>query len=312
MIVRSVSVQQVALSCLLFFSVFQSLSLLFNDLTMLGMLQAFLCGWSAKLLAFPKPAKAAINDKEIIGFIVSTWLLLVAICTSQAATEATTIELWLYTLILCSQVLLIDSPAIKVSVSLMLPGLVASSLIHDSHIAALQSALSIILFLVLTFLVSRHIKHLTQRIKEATTTDPLTGCKNLETFKHELNKGIELLKRYNTPVSAISINMIHVCKKRADLEIFIREVAQICQSRLRQTDILCRLDDKHFVILLPSTEGTNADSVKDDLLLACKAFKFSCLETQKKSEKRKPEFSMETLQFNDSIDREEWLLQISS
>lgn len=92
-------------------------------------------------------------------------------------------------------------------------------------------------------------------------TDPLTGLPNRRFFQQAGNIELDRVQRFGGSASVIILDVDHF-KSVNDTyghalgDEVLRSLAQICQGRLRQTDVLARLGGEEFVVLLP---GTNED-----------------------------------------------------
>jgi len=152
--------------------------------------------------------------------------------------------------------------------------------INTTPMLTFQSMLPLIVFCTVMSVIMRDVKLLSKDLIDAQTMDALTGSLNPSQFKKEIEKCTELRRRYATPVSNISFtfdaqgSLLKTLGQQAHA-LYIKELAQVCQSRLRNTDILCRYSDEFFIILLPSTDIMNADYLAKDLLKSCRAYEFS-------------------------------------
>lgn len=313
MIIRKITIQQAALACLLFFAVFQALNLFLNGEALLALSYIAVGAWISKHLVSSNQGNK-LNNRQSVVILLSIWLLFSYIVSQQSSLSIALIG-WMYLLIICSHILLIDQTLNKVSAALTLPFLLCLYFSSPDSQSTIQYLLSVSVFLVLINLVTRYILALQEDLNIANTKDSLTGCNNLAMLKKEINKAVELQKRYDTAVSAIQIEIHYHFPKRHLLESCIKEVAQICQTRLRQTDTLCRQSDYRFIILLPSTQRNNAASLANDLLEACNAYNFtflsSCADVSDSSTKR-PEFTSSIYEFYDEENSDTWFHQLTS
>jgi diguanylate cyclase (GGDEF)-like protein/PAS domain S-box-containing protein len=100
--------------------------------------------------------------------------------------------------------------------------------------------------------------------------DTLTGLYNRYYFDNELNRLTLLASRSKQKHSLLYIDLDHF-KIINDTEghqtgdIVLKEVSQALSSRLRQSDILCRVGGDEFVILLPETKLKNAMEIGDTI-----------------------------------------------
>ena len=187
--------------------------------------------------------------------------------------------------------------------------------ITTTPILTCQSMLPLIVFVTVISVIMRKIKVLSKDLIDAQTMDALTGSLNPLHFKKEIEKATELHRRYATSVSNLTLtfdaqgSLLNTLGQQAHA-LYIKELAQVCQSRLRNTDILCRYSDVFFIILLPSTDVTNADYLAKDLLKSCKAYDFSCTKENKhlaNSTTSPVNFSYQICELLDNENWESWL-----
>ncbi len=93
--------------------------------------------------------------------------------------------------------------------------------------------------------------------------DPDTGIYNVAYFKPRLKEEIERCKRYDHDLSMILISIdnmkqiVEMCNE-AFVSYLIMKIANILLQATRTTDILCRLDEKRFAVILPHTDESGA------------------------------------------------------
>jgi diguanylate cyclase (GGDEF)-like protein len=101
------------------------------------------------------------------------------------------------------------------------------------------------------------------RLKEAATSDPLTGVGNRRSFDQELSRRVTQLRRYATPCSLLIIDVDYF-KSINDTwghdagDQALISMAKVITGTLRDIDLLFRIGGEEFAALLPETEGTNA------------------------------------------------------
>ncbi len=111
------------------------------------------------------------------------------------------------------------------------------------------------------------------------SSDSLTGCGNIQSLHQEMVRQAELCQRYNVDATAL---VLRVDNWNAALETlgerrandWLRELVSVWNSRMRNTDILCRCRDTQFVMLLPNTSANNAVRLEEDLLRASEVYEF--------------------------------------
>lgn len=101
-------------------------------------------------------------------------------------------------------------------------------------------------------------------------TDALTGIYNRRKFFELAENEFERARRYEHPLSAIMMD-IDLFKNVNDTyghavgDIVLKEIAQICQHKLRKIDILARYGGEEFVALLPETNSQKAGILAERL-----------------------------------------------
>ncbi len=128
-------------------------------------------------------------------------------------------------------------------------------------------------------LLVRRVAALDRMLERSVTTDPVTGFGNIELLRIEMEKAIEMKRRYQIQSAAVMLvfnNHAECVSKHGDSKTndLLRELAQVWSSRLRNTDILCRYADNSFVCLLVNTGVENAVYLAEDLVRASEAYDY--------------------------------------
>ena len=121
-----------------------------------------------------------------------------------------------------------------------------------------------------------------EQLEQLLRTDPLTGCLNRQALYEELERQLELYRRYNTPCSLLFIDLNdfkqindrygHIAGDEA-----LKALAGHIRSHIRTTDILARYAGDEFVVVLPQT-GVQ-DSLQAMHNLRTQVLQFQALET---------------------------------
>lgn len=103
-------------------------------------------------------------------------------------------------------------------------------------------------------------------------TDPLTGVANRRALDDTLNSLVALRNRYGVRFSMILVDLDHfkrINDERGHLagDQALREVAQLLDHEVRETDVVARFGGEEFAILLPQTELAGAGVLAERLRL---------------------------------------------
>jgi len=126
---------------------------------------------------------------------------------------------------------------------------------------ALIRTIPIIIIGVLLFLAGREVayrKRAEEKIKDAATTDPLTGLRNRRFLDSIIGAAMEHADRYGEPLSEVIIDLDYF-KKVNDTwghpvgDDVLIQTARLIKGIIRKADIVIRLGGEEFLILLPQT-----------------------------------------------------------
>lgn len=97
-------------------------------------------------------------------------------------------------------------------------------------------------------------------VNALTTRDPETGVLNRNAVLQALDGHVSRSRRYGNALSVIRVSL----QPRHDAalkETALRDIVQEFNSQLRWTDQIGRLDETTFLLVLPETPGTHAESL---------------------------------------------------
>ncbi|MBF0228476.1 MAG: GGDEF domain-containing protein [Desulfamplus sp.] len=109
-----------------------------------------------------------------------------------------------------------------------------------------------------------------EKLTNAATIDPLTGCYNRREFEVQIKKSIATAKRLQTPLSVFMFDIDHF-KKVNDTyghqagDAVLQKVSAIVKSSVRSGDILARYGGEEFIAILPTTSKLEAIELADRL-----------------------------------------------
>lgn len=257
---------ETGLLCLLFISIYQAYSLVYQGLYWAGLL--FVLSGSSQLYALIAARQKAIRFYLPQLCLSFSWLAFLSAFNSEHLLSLD----WLAILIIAGY-LLLNSQLANIINGLGFSVLFGFSISEQGLFTSIIQLLPFfVLFIIANLLVSQNA-FLDLMLKKSEVSDRLTGCSNREYFLQEVIKSSDIYNRYKIDVSLIALDM---CIPPEEIAVIGREKFDQCQislseiwtSRLRNTDILCRYHDGLFIILLPSTSFDNALLLANDLTKA--------------------------------------------
>ena len=121
----------------------------------------------------------------------------------------------------------------------------------------------------------KHDEEINVRLLELASLDDLTGIANRRVFDIELKREVANAKRYNKPLSLLTIDLDHfkvINDKHGHffgdlvLKMFVKEISAL----VREGDTFSRWGGDEFCIVLPETEAKSAYSVAEKIRFAVK------------------------------------------
>lgn len=141
-----------------------------------------------------------------------------------------------------------------------------------------------------------------QELKYLTVTDPMTSLYNYRHFLETLDHEILRVKRTQRPLCLMMIDIDNF-KEYNDTfghiegDALLKEIGKMMNENLREIDVICRYAGDEFVVILPETEGRDAQFVADKLLKAIKEKEFH----------REVAVSIGIAKFDKNLDRKEFI-----
>lgn len=161
---------------------------------------------------------------------------------------------------------------------LVMPWLSASGLVSKWLIIKLFLFLCVIAGM--GYLLLRQLLAVKREVVNLSRLDIVTGVGNRRSMIESLTEAVELHRRYDTISCALFLRIddleAHLRSGgEKSLEQLLKELVNVCQSRIRNTDQLFRYGDDSFVLLLRATPAQNAGPLIHDLDKACQAYEFT-------------------------------------
>jgi diguanylate cyclase (GGDEF)-like protein len=113
-------------------------------------------------------------------------------------------------------------------------------------------------FFVLFAHLLASLRRASEREKSLSRRDPLTGAANARAFAEALDLEVERSRRYRHPLSVVNIALdsfhtVHATCGQGKGDSLLRLVVHTLQSHIRRSDVLARLGEADFAVLLPET-----------------------------------------------------------
>ena len=138
----------------------------------------------------------------------------------------------------------------------------------ESNVWQLISVVSLVSCAGLSELRRRRTEHEVVALREAATTDPLTGVGNRRWLDSELKRRLAQFRRQGAPVSVLMIDVDHF-KRINDAwgheagDVALRALAKSVGTTLRDMDVLTRFGGEEFLAVLPGTHVQQAAIVAE-------------------------------------------------
>lgn len=119
-----------------------------------------------------------------------------------------------------------------------------------------------------TSVLSRQFK--IEKLKNAASVDPLTGCYNRREFINQLNRNIAGASRHKSSLSVFMFDLDHFKRVNDSYghpagDKVLKEVALLVKKNMRTDDILARYGGEEFIAILPGTGKIKAIELAERL-----------------------------------------------
>lgn len=103
---------------------------------------------------------------------------------------------------------------------------------------------------------NEHLQHLA-------TTDPLTHCQNVRSFREVLDHEFKAARRYDHPLSLLMLDVDHFkvvndTHGHPSGDYVLKELAVIFRNAIRESDLVARTGGEEFSVLLPQADARQA------------------------------------------------------
>jgi diguanylate cyclase (GGDEF)-like protein len=109
-----------------------------------------------------------------------------------------------------------------------------------------------------------------QEIQQLAIRDGLTGLYNYRYFRAQIDRTVQLARRYNSPLSLLLLDIDHFKTYNDSYgylkgDLILKEIAGLLTAHTRSADLVARYGGEEFVILLPEIGSEQAHSVADKI-----------------------------------------------
>jgi two-component system, cell cycle response regulator len=131
---------------------------------------------------------------------------------------------------------------------------------------------------------NRELEEKRSELERISRTDGLTGLVNRRYFDERFKEEISRASRYQSPLSCFLLDVDHF-KKVNDTyghpfgDVVLKEVAQVLQRTLRETDIVARYGGEEFIALMPEIPREEAWRAAERTRLAVEAMRLTYFPT---------------------------------
>lgn len=148
------------------------------------------------------------------------------------------------------------------------------------RVSPLQTDANIVRGAIITHIDITDRKQLELKLSRMAITDPLTSLYNRRYFEEELKQEMARSARYGHALSLILLDIdyfkgINDTHGHEVGDQVLRELSQLLQSSVRDTDVCARLGGDEFVILLPETCASDLKVTANRILKQVRTFVFN-------------------------------------
>jgi diguanylate cyclase (GGDEF)-like protein len=137
---------------------------------------------------------------------------------------------------------------------------------QDREVLALVRIMRVALHRVMTTAAEAYHQQSSAELDRLAHTDPLTGLHNRRFLQQELERHVELYKRYKHPFAILmldldSLKLVNDTFGHAAGDDALKHLAGVMRANIRDTDIPCRYGGDEFLILMPEADRNAIQAV---------------------------------------------------
>jgi len=137
---------------------------------------------------------------------------------------------------------------------------------QDKEIIALVRVLRLALHRVMTAAAEAYHQQSSAELDRLAHTDTLTGLHNRRFLEQELERHVELYKRYRHPFALLmldldSLKLVNDTFGHAAGDEALKHLASVMRAAIRDTDIPCRYGGDEFIIIMPEADKNAIQAV---------------------------------------------------
>lgn len=137
---------------------------------------------------------------------------------------------------------------------------------QDKEILGLVRIMRIALHRVMTTAAEAYHQQSSAELDRLAHTDPLTGLHNRRFLEQELDRHVELYKRYRHPFAVLmldldSLKLVNDMFGHAAGDDALKHLATVMRANIRDTDIPARYGGDEFIILMPEADKSAIQAV---------------------------------------------------
>jgi diguanylate cyclase (GGDEF)-like protein len=151
---------------------------------------------------------------------------------------------------------------VTVAIEQQPPGIAVGVALMDQLAFAVVAGIAIFAF--------AHVRHTQLQLRDLATHDSLTGVLNARAFAEQLTHELDRNRRYSRPMAVLYLDLdnfktVNDTHGHQTGDAVLRLVADAIRRAVRQADVVGRLGGDEFAVLMPETDGAEADAVAQRL-----------------------------------------------